>query len=65
MTAPSPEEVTRLLIEWKKGNQEALVKLMPVVYEELRGLAHHYMRRERPGQTANHRPGQRGIHAAG
>jgi RNA polymerase sigma-70 factor, ECF subfamily len=51
MTAPSPEEVTRLLIEWNNGNKEALDKLMPVVYEELRRLAHHYMRHERPGQT--------------
>ena len=51
MIAPSPEEVTCLLIEWNNGNQEALDKLMPVVYEELRLLAHHYMRRERPGQT--------------
>ena len=40
MTAPSPEEVTRLLIEWNNGHQEALDKLMPVVYEELRRLAH-------------------------
>jgi RNA polymerase sigma factor (TIGR02999 family) len=51
MTAPSREEVTRLLIEWNNGNKEALDELMPVVYEELRRLAHHYMRRERPGQT--------------
>jgi RNA polymerase sigma factor (TIGR02999 family) len=51
MTAPSREEVTRLLIEWNSGNKEALDKLMPVVYEELRRLAHHYMRHERPGQT--------------
>jgi RNA polymerase sigma factor (TIGR02999 family) len=51
MTAPSREEVTRLLIEWNSGNKEALDKLMPAVYEELRRLPHHYMRHERPGQT--------------
>jgi RNA polymerase sigma factor (TIGR02999 family) len=51
MTAPSREEVTRLLIEWNNGNKEAADTLMPVVYDELRRLAHHYMRRERPGQT--------------
>jgi RNA polymerase sigma factor (TIGR02999 family) len=53
MTTPSasPEEVTRLLLAWGNGNQTALEKLMPLVYEELRRLAHQYMRRERPGHT--------------
>jgi RNA polymerase sigma factor (TIGR02999 family) len=53
MTTPSssPEEVTELLVAWGDGNQAALEKLMPLVYEELRRLAHNYMRREHPGHT--------------
>src|SRR5918911_457312 len=53
MTTPSPppEEVTRLLVAWGNGNQAALEQLMPLVYEELHRLAHHYMRREYPGHT--------------
>jgi RNA polymerase sigma factor (TIGR02999 family) len=46
---PSPHEVTRLLKEWTGGNQAALDQLMPIVHEELRRLAHHQMRREKPG----------------
>jgi RNA polymerase sigma factor (TIGR02999 family) len=47
----SSNEVTRLLIDWSKGDQAALDKLTPFVYEELHRLARHYMRRERPGHT--------------
>jgi RNA polymerase sigma-70 factor, ECF subfamily len=51
MTRPSANEVTQLLIEWGNGNQAALEELMPLVYDELRRLAHRYMERERPGHT--------------
>ncbi len=51
MTAPSPEEVTQLLLAWSQGNEAALEQLTPHVYGELRRLARRYMRRERPGQT--------------
>ena len=51
MTKPAPEEVSQLLRDWSNGDQAALDKVVPVVYQELRRLAHHYMRRERPGQT--------------
>ena len=51
MTKPSPHEVTRLLQAWSDGNQEALDKLVPLVYEELHRLARHYMNHERPGHT--------------
>lgn len=51
MTSPSPDEVTQLLVDWSNGDKAALDKLMPLVYEELRRLAHHYMGRERPGHT--------------
>ena len=49
MTSPSPDGVTQLLLDWSNGDKAALDKLMPLVYEELRRLAHHYMRQERPG----------------
>lgn len=46
-----PGEVTRLLAEVKRGDKHAYSKLMPLVYNELRRLAGHYMRGERPGHT--------------
>lgn len=48
---PSPKSITELLIEWRDGDETALDKLMPLVYEELRRLARYYMRGERPGHT--------------
>jgi RNA polymerase sigma-70 factor (ECF subfamily) len=48
---PSPQEITQMLIDWQNGNQTALDKLMPHVYDELRRLAHRYMNRDRPGHT--------------
>lgn len=47
----STDEVTQLLTDWSQGDQTALDKLTPLIYEELRRLAHHYMSRERPGHT--------------
>jgi RNA polymerase sigma-70 factor, ECF subfamily len=49
MTAPSPNEVTQLLLAWSDGDQTALEELTPLVYAELHRLAKGYMRRERPG----------------
>jgi RNA polymerase sigma factor (TIGR02999 family) len=46
-----PEGITQLLVDWGKGDQKALDKLMPLVYSELRRLAGNYLRRERPGHT--------------
>jgi RNA polymerase sigma factor (TIGR02999 family) len=43
-----PGECTRLLAEWSGGNPSALDNLVPIVYDELRGLASYYMRGERP-----------------
>jgi RNA polymerase sigma factor (TIGR02999 family) len=51
MTTPSRQDVTDLLIDWSKGDQEALNKLMPLVYDELHRLASRYLRHERPGHT--------------
>ena len=45
---PDPGEITGLLADWGAGSQAALDRLLPVVYEELRGVASGYMRRERP-----------------
>jgi RNA polymerase sigma factor (TIGR02999 family) len=42
-------EISQLLHAWGEGHQDALAKLTPIVYAELRRLAHRYMRRERPG----------------
>lgn len=47
----APQNVTQMLLDWRRGNHEALERLMPVVYDELRRLASHYMRRERPEHT--------------
>ena len=47
----SPEGITQLLVDWGKGVQAALEKLMPLVYSELRRLASAYLRRERAGHT--------------
>lgn len=43
--------VTTLLAEWSRGDTEALQRLTPLVYEELRRLASHYLRQEGQGQT--------------
>ncbi len=49
--ASSPQQVTQLLVAWGGGDRAALEELMPLVYEELRRLAHQYISRERPGHT--------------
>jgi RNA polymerase sigma factor (TIGR02999 family) len=46
-----PAEITRLLRAWGNGDQAALDRLTPVVYDELRRMARRYMRREREGHT--------------
>src|SRR2546428_1553206 len=51
MTMPASQEVTRLLLAWRDGDEAALEKLLPLVYEELHRLAARYMRRESPGHT--------------
>jgi len=44
-------EVTRLLHEWRGGNHDAIDQLIPLVYDDLRRLAGHFMRRERSEHT--------------
>jgi RNA polymerase sigma factor (TIGR02999 family) len=51
MEPPSPSEVTQLLKDWSSGDPEALDRLIPIVYAELRGIAARYLRRERRDHT--------------
>ena len=51
MTAVSSSEVTGLLQAWGRGEEEALQKLMPLVYDQLKAAARRYMVRERAGHT--------------
>src|SRR5882672_9483817 len=48
---PSGSDISGLLRAWTEGDQNALEKLTPVVYNELRRLARRYMTRERPGHS--------------
>ena len=47
----SSHQVTQMLLDWRDGDQEALEKLTPLLYDELRRLAENYLRRERPNHT--------------
>jgi RNA polymerase sigma factor (TIGR02999 family) len=51
MKTLASKEITQLLSAWSNGDQKALDKLIPLVYEELHRLAARYMRRENPGHT--------------
>ena len=53
MDTPSTSQhrVTQLLQQWSRGDDAAVVELTPLVYEELRRLAHHYMEGQRPNHT--------------
>ena len=48
---PSGGDVSQLLRAWSDGDQNALERLTPIVYQELHRLARHYMKRERPGHS--------------
>jgi len=45
----SPQEVTLLLQDWRRGDQGALDKLIPLIYDKLHSLAHAQMAREKSG----------------
>jgi RNA polymerase sigma-70 factor, ECF subfamily len=51
VTGSSAGEVSQLLKCWREGDESALNKLIPLVYEELRKMARHQMTRERAGHT--------------
>jgi RNA polymerase sigma factor (TIGR02999 family) len=44
-------KVTQLLADWRQGNREALNALIPLVYDELRRVAHNHLNHERAGHT--------------
>jgi len=44
-------ELTRLLAKWGHGDGEARDALIPLIYDELRGIARRYLHRERPDHT--------------
>src|SRR5215470_6587590 len=48
---PSTPNVTQLLLDWRNGDSKALDRLMPLIYDELRRIAAHYLRRERRDHT--------------
>ena len=53
MGAPSvsQQEVTQLLADWSRGDDAAFAKLTPLIYEELRRIAHRHMGGQRPDHT--------------
>src|SRR5205823_8004494 len=51
MMAISTPGLTELLDDWQQGDRSALERLTPLIYDELRRIAHRYVRRERNGHT--------------
>ena len=51
MPETTPQPVSVLLAKWRAGDEESLQHLLPLVYTELRRLAHNYLRKERPDHT--------------
>ena len=51
MMTIAASELTGLLKDWKQGDPTALERLMPLIYDELRRIAHRYAQRERNGHT--------------
>lgn len=48
---PVPDDVSALLRAWTDGDQRALARLTPIVYDELHRLAHYYLKREQAGDS--------------
>ena len=54
MSSPSPSaDITQMLLRWREGDREALDRVLPLVYDELRRLARARLRGEREGHTLN------------
>ena len=51
MVSLSDHNITDMLLDWGKGDKTALDRVMPLIYQELRRMAHRQMRRERAGNT--------------
>lgn len=45
------DDITELLLKWSRGDRDALDRLVPIVYDELRRMAHRYIARENRGHT--------------
>lgn len=51
METLTADDLTGLLVEWREGDKAALDRLIPLVYDQLRRIAHRYVQRERNGHT--------------
>ena len=51
MGPASSKQVSEILVQWGRGNRKALETLLPLVYSELRRLAHYHLRQQRPNHT--------------
>jgi RNA polymerase sigma factor (TIGR02999 family) len=51
LLTPPPKTVSELLANWHAGDDEGLRSALPLVYDELRRVAHRYLRKERPDHT--------------
>ena len=51
MSRVSSHDVSELLLEWGNGDRAALEAVLPLVYQELRELAHYHLRKQRPNHT--------------
>lgn len=51
MPEPPSQPISALLTKWRAGDQDALQALIPLVYQELRSIAQHHLRQERPDHT--------------
>ncbi len=51
MSQLPPKTVSELLANWQAGDDEALRAVLPLVYDELRRVAHHHLQKERPDHT--------------
>src|SRR5688572_23705251 len=51
LTSPRMHDVTELLLSWRQGDAEALDRLIPLVYDELRRVARRHLQREQPGHA--------------
>lgn len=51
MTNPSQPDITGILAAWNKGEDQALSRVIEIVYPELRRIARQHLRRRRPGES--------------
>jgi RNA polymerase sigma factor (TIGR02999 family) len=51
MSPDSSNQVSELLLHWGYGDRQALEAILPLVYDELRRLAHYHLRQQRPNHT--------------